>query len=546
MTQSNVTLTLNGLAGHLVHHGLLEFNIAHAATQKAKQQNISFIRYLIKNNILTSTEIAQHCAQSFGLPLIDLNAFSPSESQINVEFIHRYRIIPLRKQASTLQIGIADPTDQTSIAAMTFHTGLRVQLCVVQEDQLQNFIDTHYPLTTNKNLTLSLLQELSLEEEIHVVQENAVTYDEPLIRFVDHLIQHALQQAASDIHIEPYETTCRIRYRQDGILYEIARIPIHLATRLVTRLKVMAKLDISERRLPQDGRLQLNQPNNIAIDIRVNTCPTLFGEKIVLRILDINKISLDIDTLGFNPTQKNLFLNAISQPQGMILVTGPTGSGKTVTLYSALNYLNTSEKNISTIEDPIEIQLPGINQVNINPKIGLTFATALRTFLRQDPDIIMVGEIRDTETAEIATQAAQTGHLVLSTVHTNSTVETLARLQAMGIAAHNLVSSIALIVAQRLLRTLCIECKQPELSNSQSFRAVGCQYCQQGYRGRLGVYELLPMTESIKSLMLSGANALMLAEQAQREGYLSLRNAAMEKVSQGITTLTEINRVIQQ
>lgn len=532
---------LTGLAGHLVNRGLLEPDFAHSAIQQANQQNLSLLRYLIKNNILTSTAIAQ----SFGLPIVDLSDFSATESLIRRELIHRYRIIPLRKQASTLQIGMADPTDQASIDAIMFHTGLRIQLCVVKEDQLQHFIDTHYPLTTNKNLTLSLLNEIDVEEETRSVQENAVTYDEPLIRFVDHLIQHALQQAASDIHIEPYENTCRIRYRQDGILYEVAKIPIHLASRLVTRLKVMAKLDISERRLPHDGRLQLNQTNNTAIDIRVNTCPTLFGEKMVLRILNVNKISIKIDDLGFTHTQKNLFLKKISQPQGMILVTGPTGSGKTVTLYSALNYLNTPEKNISTIEDPVEIQLAGINQVNVNPKIGLNFAVALRTFLRQDPDIIMVGEIRDTETAEIATQAAQTGHLVLSTVHTNSAIETLARLQSMGVAAHHLGNAVSLIVAQRLLRKLCAACKQPE-AESTFHRAVGCQHCYQGYRGRIGIYELLPITDNISNLMLSTANTLAIAEQAQHEGFSSLRSIAIEKASQGITTLSEINRVIQQ
>lgn len=403
-----------------------------------------------------------------------------------------------------------------------------------------------------KNLQTSLLNAILIEEERFAIQENTVAYDEPLIRFVDHLIQHALQESASDIHIEPYEQICRIRYRQDGLLYEMAEIPINLVARLVTRLKVMAKLDISERRLPQDGRLQIQKEKNRAIDIRINTCPTLFGEKIVLRILDANKIALDIHSLGMSETQKNLFLEKISAPQGMILVTGPTGSGKTVTLYSALHFLNTSEKNISTVEDPVEIQLNGINQVNINPKIGLHFSTILRNFLRQDPDIIMIGEIRDTETADIAIQAAQTGHLVLSTLHANSAIETITRLQSMGGTTYNLTSSISLIVAQRLIRKLCDHCKMPHTLTAKKlielgfketdfilYRAKGCEHCQQGYQGRIGIYEMLSITESITHAILSGTTIF-------KENFLSLREMGLEKIRQGITSLAEINRVIQK
>lgn len=403
--------------------------------------------------------------------------------------------------------------------------------------------------------SLAELASQLADESRKTIQENSVNYDEPLIKFVDHIIKHALQQAASDIHIEPYETFCRIRYRQDGILYEIAEIPIHLSARLVTRLKVMAKLDIAERRLPQDGRFQLHQ-----IDIRINTCPTLFGEKVVLRLLEGNKASLDIDDLGFNETQKTLFLNKISRPQGLILVTGPTGSGKTVTLYSALKYLNTSEKNISTVEDPVEIQLHGINQLHVNPKINLTFSTALRTFLRQDPDIIMIGEIRDSETAEISIQAAQTGHLVLSTLHTNNAIEAITRLQSMGIPPYNITSAISLIIAQRLIRKLCARCKQPEIisqqalrdlgfstsSNLQLYRAVGCQHCLQGYHGRIGIYEFFSITDSIAQLIMSNANTHVIAEQAKREGYITLQHTGYEKVINGITSLTEINRVTMQ
>lgn len=398
---------------------------------------------------------------------------------------------------------------------------------------------------------LGLLKDLSVEENLNLIQENIVNYDEPLIRFVDHIIQQALQQGASDIHIEPFEKICRIRYRQDGLLYEIADMPINLSGRLVTRLKVMAKLDISERRIPQDGRFALNH-----IDIRMSTCPTLFGEKIVLRLLDNNKVSLELDRLGLTATQKQLFIDVISQPQGLILVTGPTGSGKTVTLYSALNYLNTKEKNISTVEDPVEIQLTGINQVHINPKINLHFATALRSFLRQDPDILMIGEIRDTETADIALQAAQTGHLVFSTLHTNSAIDTLMRLQSMGIAPYNLASSITLIIAQRLVRKLCPHCKLPEMcpekllelmgfANTKNtlYRAVGCDQCLQGYQGRVGIYELLPITANLMQLIMANAHASLIMTQAKQDGFLTLREVGFEQVMQGFTTLIELNRV---
>lgn len=401
-----------------------------------------------------------------------------------------------------------------------------------------NFSDFAPPPAQNTLAEAARYLELSLAKELDaepiVLKENSTNYEEPLIRFVDIIIQNALQKSASDIHIEPYKTICRIRYRQDGILYEIAEIPGKLASRLVTRLKVMAQLDISERRLPQDGHFQITQAG--VIDVRINTCPTLFGEKVVLRLLDARKTSMEINSLGFTADQKKIFLEKISQPQGLILVTGPTGSGKTMTLYSALRHLNISEKNISTVEDPVEIQLAGINQVNINPKIGLHFATALRTFLRQDPDILMVGEIRDPETAEIAIQAAQTGHLVLSTVHTNSALETLARLQSMGIAPYHLSRSISLIISQRLIRKLCQHCRH----------AQACEHCLDGYQGRVGIYEFLPMTEAIAQLILSGAATQTISAQLQGQGFLSLRQIAMEKVKLGITSLSEINRVLWQ
>jgi type IV pilus assembly protein PilB len=408
----------------------------------------------------------------------------------------------------------------------------------------ENIMDFAFADTNN------LLKNLPLINEGAFVSEISGIHDEPLIQFVDHILEHAIQKSASDIHIEPFAHHCRIRYRQDGVLYEISELATHLASRLITRLKVMANLDISERRLPQDGRFQLQRLNH-NIDIRINTCPTLHGEKLVLRILDNQKLSLEIANLGFSKTQQKTFLTHIASSQGMILVTGPTGSGKTVTLYSALRHLNTTAKNISTVEDPIEIQLAGINQVNINPKIGLHFATVLKTFLRQDPDIIMLGEIRDAETASIAIQAAQTGHLVFSTVHTSNALETLTRLQAMGMNTYNLVNSISLLVAQRLIRKLCERCKQPDVlpphllnTNSIVYRASGCRHCLHGYLGRTGIYEMLVMTESLAQLLLANTSPTKIAEKCQREGFISLYQSGLEAVRNGVTSFYELHRVL--
>ena len=523
------------LITHLVRDNLLS---SLQSSQIVNQDNIPLTSYLIKNNILSSESIAQYCAKQFGLPIYDLKNHKTIDFNINIDLIQRYRFIPLKIENNILNIGVSDPTDRHAFDAISFHTGYITQPVIILEEQLAEYIEKNFSETAiNKNLIIP--KELSLEITQASIQENPVNYDEPLIRFVDHMILHAIQQAASDIHIEPYETNSRIRYRQDGMLFEITQIPAQLASRLITRLKVLARLDITERRLPQDGRLQIHN-----IDIRINSCPTLFGEKIVLRLLNSKNNSLEINDLGFSELQKNIFLKKISQPQGLILVTGPTGSGKTVTLYTALNYLNTSEKNILTVEDPVEIQLNGINQVNINPKIGLDFSNTLRTFLRQDPDIIMVGEIRDHETAKIAVQAAQTGHLVLSTLHTNSAIETLSRLQSMGIASYNIINSISLIIAQRLIRKLCDICKQPD-TFSTYFRAIGCDHCLQGYQGRIGIYEFLPISDKIAGLILSEANSIILTEQAKQEGFITLRDAGFEKVTQGVTSLTELNRVTQ-
>ncbi len=456
-----------------------------------------------------------------------------------IDLARRYRIVPLSLEKTTLHVGIATTTEPDALDIVRFHTGLTILPELMTADELNELLEYYSKLTAEPHLALELLRELPLEEEIFNVKEQSAYYEEPLIKFVDNIIRHALQKFASDIHIEPFENECRIRYRQDGILYFIAEIPAQFASRVVTRLKVMAGLDIAERRLPQDGRFQL-EPDHI--DLRINICPTVQGEKAVLRILDGRKGVLDIDELGFTAKQKNLFLENISRPQGMVLVTGPTGSGKTVTLYSALRYLNTSDKNISTIENPVEIHMHGINQVNINPKIGLHFATALRTFLRQDPDIMMVGEIRDFETADIAIQAAQTGHLILSSVHTNSAIETFTRLQTMGVETYHLTHCISLIIAQRLARKLCQHCKTPD---TIGYIARGCEQCLDGYRGRTGIYEFLPLTETIAALFLAGASKRRITEAAAREGWLTLLTAGFEKVKDGITSLSEINRIIK-
>ncbi|MEO8401034.1 MAG: ATPase, T2SS/T4P/T4SS family [Gammaproteobacteria bacterium] len=554
----NREITYLSLANHLVNYGLLEQKMALHAIECAKTQEISIISYLVKNKILSSTDILQCCENIFSLTSFDLQRYDPAwlaASALSPEFIRQYRVIPLKKINNILQVGLADPTDQQALDTLAFQTGFRVTPVLVAEDQLAAFIESYCSKQdVNKNLQMNLLKQITLDDPLQATHERNIQYDEPLIQFVDNIILHAFQQSASDIHIEPYETICRIRYRQHGVLYPIHEIPIPLAARVATRLKVIARLDISERRLPQDGRFQLN-----LIDIRINTCPTLFGEKIVLRLLNTGNISLNINDLDLSSAQKRLFLKSISQPQGMILVTGPTGSGKTVTLYSALNFLNQTEKNISTVEDPIEIRLSGINQVNVNAKIGLTFSTVLRTFLRQDPDIIMLGEIRDTETANIAIQAAQTGHLVLSTLHTNCAIESVTRLQAMGVLSYNIAGSISLIIAQRLIRKLCPHCKQPENISDQLiaelnleqyklpqkiYRAIGCSKCSQGYTDRLAIYEFVRITEQLAKLITLGADIQALIHQAKLDGFIPLKEAGIKQVLQGITSLSEINRVL--
>ncbi|MBS1214268.1 MAG: type pilus assembly protein PilB, partial [Proteobacteria bacterium] len=449
-----------------------------------------------------------------------------------------------------------------------FHTRLSAECIVVEEDKLTRMIDTALEAadTSMRDLMDADLDNLQItggdEADNRPEADTSDIDDAPIVRFVNKVLLDAIKKGASDIHIEPYEKNFRIRFRHDGMLHEVAAPPANLANRIAARLKVMSRMDIAERRIPQDGRIKMALSRNRAIDFRVNTCPTLFGEKIVLRILDPTSAQIGIEKLGFELEQQEHFLHAIQKPYGMILVTGPTGSGKTVTLYTALNILNTSDVNISTAEDPVEITVPGINQVNVNVKTGLTFAEALRAFLRQDPDIIMVGEIRDLETAEIAVKAAQTGHMVLSTLHTNDAPQTLNRLLQMGVPPFNIASSVLLIMAQRLARRLCENCKKeeqlpPEVLLDAGFKEseidgltvygpVGCEKCVKGYKGRVGIYQVMPITETINRIILEGGNVLQISEQAKREGVSNLRESGLKKVKAGITSLEEIDRVTRE
>lgn len=548
MANENKTynLELAGLAAYLFRDGLLTMSTAKSVGEAAQQQEMSLTNYLVKSNILSSQSIFECCVRHFKLPIFDLKNYDVMllrEPIIKPELIWRYRIIPIRRDLNNLYLGVTDPTDHTTLAALSFHTGLHIHPLLVAEEELDKLINTHcrtHKLNAHLETALSKMQPL--EEQMPQSTGINQKSDEPVIEFVNQLIQDAINRQTSDIHIEPYEQSCRIRFRRDGLLYEVATIPSTFAVQVATRLKIMGFLNIAERRLPQDGRIQYKHK----IDIRINTCPTLFGEKIVLRILDKQRINLDIAMLGMTETQQKLFFAKLSQSQGLILVSGPTGSGKTVTLYSALNYLNQIEKNIITVEDPVEIELNGINQVNVNSKIGLSFSAILRNFLRQDPDVIMVGEIRDRDTAEIAIQAAQTGHLVLSTLHTNSAAETISRLQGMGVAPYHLMTSVSLIVAQRLLRKLCNHCKQPDTTSHERtlYNHAGCAYCHAGYAGRIGIFELLPMNEDRIRTSLPGINTPDILDQVKKAGHVLLSEAGLEKVWSGVTSQAELSRIV--
>jgi type IV pilus assembly protein PilB len=570
MATATTDFHFGGLAKCLIQEGLITEKDAKTYIQEAQKNKVSLISYLVTNKLVDSRTIAAKASIEFGMPFFDLDAIDPRNLPINLvseKLIRKHNALPLLKRGKTLYIGISDPTATQGFDDIKFQSLLNLETVLVEENKLHKVIDTAIESvdTTMSDLMDTDLDNLNItggEEDTAKNDANADIDDAPIVRFVNKVLLDAIKKGASDIHLEPYEKNFRIRFRSDGILHQIASPPANIANRIISRIKVMSKMDIAERRVPQDGRIKMILSKTRAIDFRVNTCPTLFGEKVVLRILDPTSAQLGIEKLGFEPEQQKLFLQAIHKPYGMVLVTGPTGSGKTVSLYTGLNILNKMESNISTAEDPVEITVEGINQVNVNVKSGLTFANALRAFLRQDPDIIMVGEIRDLETAEIAVKAAQTGHLVLSTLHTNDAPQTLNRLMQMGIEPFNIVSAVNLIMAQRLARRLCEHCKtqvtlpdnvllsigfkEEELKTLKIYGAVGCEQCTNGYKGRVGIYQVMTLSEKMRALILEGGNAMQLAEQAKSEGINDLRESGLNKVRMGITSIEEIDRVTKE
>jgi len=566
--QDTASTHLSGLAKRLVTDEILNHNQAIEAYQYSKQNRIPFVTHLVQSGLAGSKPIAIAAADEFGTPLLDLSVFDAElfpRELVDAKLIRLHHALPLFKRGNRLYVAVSDPTNLPALDEFKFNTGITTDAILVEEAKLAEVIEKFLDAEDDAldNLDDADLENLDLEDTSDQGEDNddSKGADEaPIVRFVNKILLDAIKGGASDIHFEPYEKSYRIRYRTDGVLHEASSPPQNLAQRLAARLKVMSRMDIAERRMPQDGRIKMKLSKQRAIDFRVNTLPTLWGEKIVLRILDPSSAKMGIDALGYDDDQKELFMEALHQPQGMILVTGPTGSGKTVSLYTGLNILNTPERNISTAEDPVEINLEGVNQVHVNHKVGLDFSTALRSFLRQDPDIVMVGEIRDLETAEIAIKAAQTGHLVLSTLHTNSAPETLTRLRNMGVPAFNIATSVSLIIAQRLARRLCIHCKRPadvphdtliaegftdELLKGATIMTPGggCGQCNNGYKGRVGIYEVVKITPDIGRIIMEEGNSLEIATQAKKEGFRNLRVSALMKAAQGVTSLEEVNRV---
>ena len=568
MSTDPTTMKPSGLAWRLVKDHLLSEQQMMTAYEESTRQGQPFVRHLIEQKLLDSRRIAVAASHEFGVPLLDLGAFELGNLPLNLvdeRLIRKHRALPLLRRGNRLFLAVSDPTNDQALEEIRFNTGLSTDAILVEEDRLNAAIET--AINAQDTSTIGEFADGELEK-LDIAPEDSEQSDEsdakiddaPIVRYINKILVDAITAGASDIHFEPFEKFFRIRFRQDGMLHEVASPPLNTAGRLTARLKVMSRMNIAERRIPQDGRIRLKLSRSRDIDFRVNTLPTLYGEKVVLRILDSSSAQVGIEALGFEPEQRESFLNAIKKPYGMILVTGPTGSGKTVSLYTALNLLNQPEINISTVEDPVEIQVAGINQVNLNPKTGLTFASALRAFLRQDPDILMVGEIRDLETAEIAVKAAQTGHLVLSTLHTNDAPQTLTRLANMGIPAFNIASSVLLIMAQRLARRLCVHCRKKldlprEALREEGFSdddidagliiygPVGCEKCNKGYKGRVGIFQVMKISETITRLILEGGDAMQLADQAQREGVSDLRQSGLRKVKAGLIGLEELNRV---
>ncbi|VVN28192.1 hypothetical protein PS862_05361 [Pseudomonas fluorescens] len=560
-------IALSGLAKQLVLAELLTDKSAQLAYQQARRNRISLVSYLVQNKLVKSRQVAEIASEHFGMALLDLNCLD-KETQprglVSEKLIRQHHALPLWRRGNKLFVGVSDPTNHQTINDIQFSTGLSTEAILVEDEKLtaaiEKFFDSHSTgLEDMADVDLDGLDIESIDDNNQDAIAGQDADDAPVVRFVHKMLLDAIKSGSSDLHFEPYEKTYRVRMRTDGMLREVAKPPIQLANRIASRLKVMASLDISERRRPQDGRIKMRLSRSKSIDFRVNTLPTLWGEKVAIRILDPSSAQMGIDALGYAPDQKDLYMAALKQPQGMILVTGPTGSGKTVSLYTGLNILNTVDINISTAEDPVEINMEGINQVNVNPKQGLGFAQALRSFLRQDPDVIMVGEIRDLETAEIAIKAAQTGHLVLSTLHTNSAAETLTRLHNMGIQGFNIATSVSLIIAQRLARKLCSHCRRPieipreallkegfpaeRIGSFTIYEPVGCDHCNGGYKGRVGIYEVVKNTPELQRLIMAEGNSLEIDTQMRKDGFNDLRTSGLIKAMQGITSLEEINRV---
>ena len=566
----HITPEIKGLAGRLIGEGVLTTEQARDAENDARAMHVSLTRYLIDTLDVDSHELAEMASVEFGVPIFDLAAMNLDmlpEHQIDAELMVKHHAVPLFRRGQNLFVAVSDPLNLSALDEFKFAAGINTDAVLVDDEALRKLIATLVEKSGSFDTDMASLGadgEYDLEIGDGVVEEDEdardAADDTPIVRFVNKVLLDAIKQGASDIHFEPYERDYRVRFRTDGVLREVVSPPRNLAPRLAARLKVMSNMDISERRIPQDGRIQMKLSKQRAIDFRVNTLPTMYGEKIVLRILDPSSAQMGIDALGYEEDQKALYLEALKKPQGMILVTGPTGSGKTVSLYTGLGILNEPERNISTAEDPVEINMMGINQVLVNPKVGLNFAEALRSFLRQDPDVIMVGEIRDLETAEIGIKAAQTGHLVLSTVHTNSAAETVTRLLNMGVPAFNIAASVSLIIAQRLARRLCSHCAELEttvpeeallelgfttnqLQTAQIKRPVGCTQCKDGYKGRVGIYEVVKITKDIASAIMDGANSLELDHAAREAGFADLRQSALKKCAAGLISLEEVSRV---
>ncbi|RDH81314.1 MAG: type IV-A pilus assembly ATPase PilB [endosymbiont of Galathealinum brachiosum] len=559
---------LSGLTRRLVLDGLLEEKQALEAQTEAKKEKLNLSQYLVSKKLIAANKLATIASNEFGIPLLDLDSLdaeSIPNGLVNEDLIKKHQVLPLYKRGNRLYVATSEPTNLLGIDEIKFQTGINTEAILVEADKLTKIIEKSLEAKDDgmNELLDDDLDDLDFEDTETTASEDdssSEADDTPVVRFVNKVLLDAIKKGASDIHFEPYEKRYRVRLRIDGVLREVASPPNAMGGRLSARIKVMSRMDTAERRIPQDGRIKMRISKNKAIDFRVNTCPTLFGEKIVLRILDASAAKLGIDMLGYEPAQKELYMEALANPYGMILVTGPTGSGKTVSLYTGLNILNTEDRNISTAEDPVEINLEGINQVNMNPKVGLDFNSTLRAFLRQDPDIIMVGEIRDLETASIAIKAAQTGHMVMSTLHTNDAPQTLSRLINMGVPPFNIASAVNLIIAQRLARRLCENCKTEENIPKEAlveegfpqedidkgiklYKAVGCEQCDKGFKGRVGIYQVMKISEEMGRIIMREGNALELADQAQKEGIPDLRQSAIVKAMSGVTSLEEINRV---